>query len=69
MNKIAERIHVAPVGFEVDRIVLPAIQMKADRVYLLIHDNRSEDKASLWIKDVKKELKANKITSEEVYAN
>tara|TARA_Y100001936_G_scaffold137052_1_gene133828 strand:- start:5946 stop:6707 length:762 start_codon:yes stop_codon:yes gene_type:complete len=69
LNKIAERIHVAPVGFEVDRIVLPAIQMKADRVYLLIHDNRSEDKASLWIKDVKKELKANKITSEEVYAN
>ena len=69
MNKIAERIHIAPVGFEVDRIVLPAIEMKADKVYLLIHDNKSEDKASLWIKDVKKELKNNKIETEIVYAN
>ena len=69
MNKIAERIHIAPVGFEVDRIVLPAIEMKADKVYLLIHDNKSEDKASLWIRDVKKELKNNKIETEIVYAN
>ena len=69
MNKIAERIHIAPVGFEVDRIVLPAIELKADKVYLLIHDNKSEDKASLWIKDVKKELKNNKIEIEIVYAN
>ena len=69
MNKIAERIHIAPVGFEVDRIVLPAIELKADKVYLLIHDNKSEDKASLWIKDVKKELKNNKIETEIVYAN
>jgi hypothetical protein len=69
LNKIAERIHIAPVGFEVDRIVLPAIELKADKVYLLIHDNKSEDKASLWIKDVKKELKNNKIETEIVYAN
>ena len=69
MNKIAERIHIAPVGFEVDRIVVPAVQMKADKVYLLVHDNKTEDKASLWIKDVKKELKSEKIESEEVYAN
>ena len=25
------RIHIAPVGFEVDRIVMPAIKKKADR--------------------------------------
>ena len=69
MTKIAERIHIAPVGFEVDRIVLPAKQWKADKVYLLVHDNKSEDKATAWIKDVKKELKSAKIESEEVYAN
>ena len=69
MNKIAERIHIAPVGFEVDRIVLPAKQWKADKVYLLVHDNKSEDKATAWIKDVKKELKSAKIESEEVYAD
>ena len=69
MKKIAERIHIAPVGFEVDRIVIPAVEMKADKVYLLVHDNKTEDKATLWINDVKKELKNAKIESEEVYVN
>ena len=35
------RVHIAPLGFEIDRVVIPAIQMKADRVYLLRHDDRS----------------------------
>lgn len=36
MNKIANlRIHIAPMGFEVDRIVIPAKEQKADRVWLL----------------------------------
>ena len=38
------RVHVAPVGFEVERIVLPAIEMKADRVWLIIHDNPSVER-------------------------
>lgn len=37
------RVHVAPVGFEVDRIVLPAKSMKADKVWLIIHDNPADD--------------------------
>ena len=36
------RIHIAPVGFEVDRIVLPAISMRADKVWLILH-NASDD--------------------------
>ena len=43
--KYKKRIHIAPVGFEVDRIVIPAIDNKADKVYLLVHDNKTEDKA------------------------
>ena len=39
------RVHIAPVGFEIDRVVIPAIKMKADKVYLLRHDNYSEDKS------------------------
>ena len=32
MVKIAKlRIHIAPVGFEIDRVVLPAKQEKADK--------------------------------------
>ena len=37
------RIHIAPVGFEVDRIVLPAISMKADKVWLLLHNDNTDD--------------------------
>jgi hypothetical protein len=29
------RVHLAPVGFEEDRVVLPAIKMKADKIYLI----------------------------------
>jgi hypothetical protein len=37
------RIHIAPVGFEIDRIVLPAKNMRADRVWLLIHNETNDD--------------------------
>jgi len=62
MTKIANlRVHIAPIGFEVDRIVIPAQQMKADRVWLLIHENPSEDKAGPFIEKIQKQLKKSKI--------
>jgi len=62
MTKIANlRVHIAPVGFEVDRIVIPAEQMRADRVWLLIHENPSEDKAGPFIEKIQKRLKKSKI--------
>ena len=67
--KVKKRIHIAPVGFEVDRIVLPAIQYKADKVYLLVHNNKSEDKAGDYISRVIKELKAAKIETEKRFVN
>ena len=67
--KVKKRIHIAPVGFEIDRIVIPAIEYRADKVYLLVHNNKSEDKAGPYIERVVKELKANKIDSEKVFSN
>ena len=67
--KYKKRIHIAPVGFEVDRIVEPAVEYKADKVYLLVHDNNEEDKASPYVKRVIEELEKNKIKSEKVLAN
>lgn len=55
------RVHIAPVGFEVDRIVISAKQMKADKVWLLIHNNPSEDKAGPFIEKIQKQLKKEKI--------
>ncbi len=54
------RVHIAPVGFEVDRIVIPAEQMRADKVWLLVHENPHEDKAIPFIERVTKQLKKSK---------
>ena len=50
------RVHVAPVGFEVDRIVLPAINMKADRVWLIVHDKAHEDKGYKFVRAIQLKL-------------
>ena len=55
------RVHVAPVGFEVDRIVLPAIKMKADRVWLIIHSEPHVDKGGRFVKLIQAKLKDARI--------
>jgi hypothetical protein len=55
------RVHVAAVGFEVDRIVLPAVQMKADRVWLITHSNPSVDKGHQFVTSIRDKLKQARI--------
>ncbi len=57
-------IYIAPVGFEIDRIVIPAIDAKADIVYLIVHQNSSEDKALKYVDEVQSQLKKKKIKVE-----
>ncbi len=64
-----KRIQIAPVGFEVDRVVLPAIREKAERVYLMVHNNRSEDKATKYAAAIQKKLKAANIETRIVYCD
>jgi hypothetical protein len=62
MSNISKlRIHIAPVGFEIDRVVIPAIKERADKVWLLIHDITTEDKAGPYMEKIVKELKKNNI--------
>jgi hypothetical protein len=57
MTRIAKlRVHIAPIGYEIDRVVLPAKQEKADRVWLLLHENKSDDKAGPFITKITKQL-------------
>ena len=51
------RIHIAPLGFESDRIVLPAIDKRADKVLVLIHNDPKKTKAKTYLDDIKKRLK------------
>ena len=63
------RVHIAPVGFEVDRIVISAKKMSADKVWLLVHDNPSEDKAISYLNKVQTILKKAKIKTQVQHAN
>ena len=61
MSKIVNlRIHIAPVGFEIDRIAIPAKQMKADRVWLIMHEEPSKDRAQGFMEKIKTQLKKRK---------
>ncbi|MCI4340317.1 MAG: DUF6293 family protein [Thermoplasmata archaeon] len=51
------RIHIAAVGFEVERVVDPVLRERADRVYLLTRD--SEDAARPFVDEVVRRLRAS----------
>jgi len=63
------RVHIAPVGFEIDRVVVPAAKMKADLVYLVVDRNIATDKSTKFQTEIIKKLKRKKIDSKVVYAN
>ncbi len=54
------RVHIAPVGFEVDRIVIPVKQTRADKIWLLVHNNSSEDKSLPYQKKLEQQFKKQK---------
>ena len=63
------RVHIAPLGFEIDRVVIPAIQMKADKVYLLRHDDHSEDETGPYREKIIKKLENKNIETKIVDVN
>lgn len=56
-NLATFRVHIAPLGFEIDRIIIPLKQTKADKLWLLTHDNKSEDLSAPYLEKIKKECK------------
>ena len=68
----SKRIQIAPVGFEIDRVVLPAKKEKAEKVYLMVHKNITEANYAVHKKYytlIQKKLKAAKIETELVYCD
>jgi len=62
------RVHIAPMGFEVDRIVMPAQRMRADRIWLLNH-NQPEDRGNPFTSQVEKKLKNSSIECRKTQAD
>jgi hypothetical protein len=70
MNSIVNlRIHIAPVGFEIDRIAIAAKQMRADRVWLLMHEDPSKDRAQDYMEKIRSQLKKEKIEVDVEYTD
>ena len=63
------RIHIAPVAFEVDRVVIPAVRMKADKVWLVAHDDVAKDKSIKYRQKIERQLEKKGIKTEVVFAN
>jgi len=62
MSKLATfRVHIAPLGFEIDRIILPLKETKADKLWLLVHEKTAEDKSRPYLEKIKKECKKMKV--------
>jgi len=58
MSKLATfRVHIAPLGFEIDRIVLPLKETKADKLWLLVHEKTAEDKSGPYLEKIKTQCK------------
>lgn len=61
------RVHVVPVGFDNERVTVPIILAKGDRVYLV--SRKADDIASKYLEIIKKELKKNKIEIREEFTD
>ncbi len=68
-NLATFRVHIAPLGFEVDRITIPLKQTKADKLWLLAHDNRSSDLSAPYLEKIKKECKKLGVEVKIAYAD
>ena len=67
----ARRVHVAPVGSDVDRVVEPALQMRADVVYLLEDDHPEAPTADAAVDRLSAtgvETHVKEVDHEDVYA-
>lgn len=60
-NLSSLRVHIAPVGFEIDRVVISAKNMKADKVWLLVHDKPGADKATPYVEKIQRQLQKEQI--------
>ena len=58
---IPKRIHIAPVGFDQDRVVLPLKKMSAEKVYLIIEQKSEEDKGRFYVESIQKAIKKMKL--------
>ncbi len=53
----ARRVHIVPVGFDIDRAYMPLINMEADKVYLFAETTDKAETIEYFIEEITKNLK------------
>lgn len=61
---IPRRVHIAPVGFEKDRVILPLQKMSAEKVYLIIEQKSESDKGRIYLDTIQQAIKKLKLHCE-----
>lgn len=59
------RVHIAPIGYDTDRVTIPLEKMAADRVWLVKEQNEDKDKGRLYFRDIEEFLE-NKLPKCEI---
>jgi hypothetical protein len=54
---VTDRVHIVPLGYEHVRITKPAIEMRADKVYLIHHEGDDPEDYPDYYNDIKTELR------------
>ncbi|MBN1167850.1 MAG: hypothetical protein JXA44_12080 [Methanospirillaceae archaeon] len=54
------RIHIAPVGYEIDRVVLPLLRMEADLVYLISEQTMVDESDKVYVEKIREFLNEQK---------
>jgi hypothetical protein len=55
---VSDRVHIVPLGYEYERVTVPAIRMRADRVYLIYHEGDDPEERPSYYDDVHDDLSA-----------
>jgi len=54
---VSDRVHIVPLGYEYERVTIPAIRMRADRVYLIYHEGDDPDERPGYYEDIHDDLR------------
>jgi hypothetical protein len=55
---VSDRVHIVPLGYEFERVTVPAIRMRADRVYLIYHEGDDPEERPSYYDDIHDDLRA-----------
>lgn len=54
---VSDRVHIVPLGYEYERVTVPAVRMRADRVYLIYHKGDDPNDRPDYYSNIREDLR------------